>query len=647
MTKMYAALICLCFSFTPKSFAQRVCFSDNFDWIIGNGGGIPRPWSGGGFAGGQPYLLGLYESFEIPNEDGHNKVAAICDCSASANTDATLKSPVIDLTGVAAPWLRFDSYFQRTTAPGQTIKAFVEVSTDSGITWSTVSTVSPSPDLYAFDTRYLNLSAFANRRIMFGFHYTDSNALLRRSGWAVDNVKVLSAAPNDLALIRVLPEEHLLSYMVENQYAPLNGVVQNTGQNPITSFTVQYRDGSGAPQTQTITGVNIAPFDTMSFAHNIPFRMPDQNVHNITMTVQAPGDTSAANNSRSVILNGCAFMPDKVTVVEQSTGTWNKYAPRGIVYFNRVEQSDRPANLITVHGADPMDNTIYDSFINLKGTNVFNYQPSVFIDRRTKINPELLVRNFRHNSEYFGFADMDVHITAINHSGMTVRTQVHPAISMIGNYRLCLVLTEDRVQGSDPAWDQRNYYSGAPAGFMGGFESKPDPVPAIDMQYDHVARLVWPEPAGGDQSLPAEMYVGDNIPCVYNVPLDPSWIRRNMQLTVLLIDMADSTVLNSKRISLSSVGIGQVPAGDELQTILYPNPASDLAWLTIDLPQQEAVAVTVTDLSGKRIWEQAGQTMSSGVHTLSVPTGNMISGCYLVQVRAGGLQKALKLTVLH
>jgi len=71
---------------------------------------------------------------------------------------------------------------------------------------------------------------------------------------------------------------------------------------------------------------------------------------------------------------------------------------------------------------------------------------------------------------------------------------------------------------------------------------------------------------------------------------------------------------------------------------LYPNPANDAAKLQIN-GFSGKVAVTITDLTGKTVWRQAG--IANGSYTL--PLANLASGVYIVTIRDNKYIKSIKL----
>jgi hypothetical protein len=77
-----------------------------------------------------------------------------------------------------------------------------------------------------------------------------------------------------------------------------------------------------------------------------------------------------------------------------------------------------------------------------------------------------------------------------------------------GNYKVACVIVEDSVKGTAAGYNQANYYAGGTNGVMGGFETKANPVPAAQMQYDHVARAIAPDFYGVPNAYPASVSAG-------------------------------------------------------------------------------------------------------------------------------------------
>ena len=634
-----------------RSMAQQVYFSENFDNM--NAGNIGYPWTqtypNYPWQVAEPYLIGVSGCINIPGTDGHNKVAGFSDCSLLGNgnnNNVLLKTPVINVTNTAHVFMQYDSYFVKNAVGNDTESATVEVSLDSGLTWTIASSVNRVPDYYSFQTLYLDLSAFAGHRIMIGFRYSDGNAAMNMPGWAIDNIKVYKPAQKDIAVMHVLPEDSLFSYRKVNDSIYLQGTVMNAGLDTITDFVLTYRDGSGPTLSTTISGLHLATFDTMRFQHPTPYHIPGLGNHVLSLQAIIAGDGNAANDGKDVTIRGSAFMPDKVLAVEQNTGTWNKYGPLGIYLFQQLLATDYPVNLITVHGADPMDDAPYDSWINTLGANTLSYQANIFIDRRKKIIPARLMETFLSQINYFGFAKLLMRVTDLSPGSMTLETSVVSAVDLPGDYRLAIVVTENKVSGNDTTWSQANWFSntGLP---VGGFETKPNPVPYTDMKYDFVARTIFPSAQGGQYSIPVPLYAGDSFATQFTVPLNTSWNARNMEVTLLLINYNNNVVMNSYRLKTYDLLGVQGLAANSIHASLYPNPPNGDAHLSLGLDKKAQVGMTLTDIAGRTVWQQSPRSMDAGNHMENINSHSLPDGMYLLHIRAGDEQQTLKLVVLH
>jgi hypothetical protein len=117
------------------------------------------------------------------------------------SSNASLISPVIDLSNVGTPYLKveFDQYFQEF----QLDTTFVGVSTDGGATWEEVlinESVGrdgrPNPELVDVDITALVAPDPSN--VMIRFRYVGTWDY----GWQVDNIAIRELPANDMAILR-------------------------------------------------------------------------------------------------------------------------------------------------------------------------------------------------------------------------------------------------------------------------------------------------------------------------------------------------------------------------------------------------------------------------------------------------------------
>ena len=87
-------------------------------------------------------------------------------------------------------------------------------------------------------------------------------------------------------------------------------------------------------------------------------------------------------------------------------------------------------------------------------------------------------------------------------------------------------------------------------------------------------------------------------------------------------------------------------AQSTLQTAIFPNPAKQIAYLSMSLNQNSNLHVIMVDITGKMIKEIFKGEMKSGSTTLNIDLSDVQSGMYFVSVTANNMQKTLKLSVI-
>jgi hypothetical protein len=650
MKRTLTLLSILIFCLTAK--AQQTVWSENFENICCtyifswdhdyNTGAIPWQADYANVIGGI--------CFFPPNNNNVSKVACVRDRhSAQAGTGCVygnneynvfISSHLINMSAVSGAWLSYDAYFLGVTVNNKTESATVEISTDSGATWNVLQHVPP----YAggFQKHFVDLAAYNNTpNIKLGLRFNDQGEIM--TGCMIDNIKIFVPVHKDLALTKTIPAPYdsLSNYGVIGAPFSLGGTVLNNGLDTVTSFVVKYQSAGGPVYADTFSNLSIPAFGTYDFTHDIPYNIAVAGANHIKMWVEMAGDTLHGNDSMNTKVNGAYFEPYKMLVIEEGTGTWNPYSPRGDVYLHQL-LNDFPVTLISVHDEnDPMRVQAYQEYLFYLD---YNYVPYFLFDRRENVPPDSFFNSFMRQKDYFGFADITAQ-AQVSGNSLTVNTSVRPAIDLHGDYRLALAITEDNVTGTTTDYDQKNYWAGGNHGNMGGYENKPNPVPAADMRYDFVARNIYPAPDGAPGSLPANMQHNNDYPATFTTTLNGTWDKLKLKAAVLLIRMADSTILNSTQIYLPLAVT--TPASPLAGIDLYPNPAADMAHLRFDLKQTEEATISVTDLAGKTLYQQSLGITAAGKHEQGLPVSSLSNGIYFVTIKTTSGKETVKLQVMH
>jgi len=420
------------------------------------------------------------------------------------------------------------------------------------------------------------------------------------------------------------------SYGLNGANVTIGGTIMNLGSSPITSFTVKYTDGSNT--WSDVKTCNVATGGFYSFTHNTPYTIPSVANHNITAWVEMANDAVLTDDTLSTIVVGAAFQPTHQVVIEEGTGTWCGWCPRGAVFMDSM-QGAHPSNdvsLVAVHNADPMTVTNYDAGVSA----MISGYPSILVDRKEVLDPSQVFDGYTAHLPDFAFADLTMTPT-FNGTSVDVVTTTHTAVDLNGNYRLALVVTEDDVTGTGSSWDQHDYYSfqsnNLPlVGAGHNWQTEPNPVPAADMKYDHVARVIVGGFTGQASSLPASMTAGNTYNYTFSNVNLAGWNKNNLRIILMLIDATHDIILNSKSVSYVT-GI-QEPVVSSLGSLrIYPTVVNDQAHIQVNLNQAGNFCIQVTDLFG-HVVSQTTQNESAGLHSYLFNTSDLSNGVYMISV---------------
>ncbi len=235
---------------------------------------------------------------------------------------------------------------------------------------------------------------------------------------------------------------------------------------------------------------------------------------------------------------------ERKVLIEARTATNCGECPSGKVYAETLEEY-YPGQFIfvSVHSDDPME---FPEYADATGQDDL---PAGMIDRSitTDLNP-------------FGELDNDMAerlalTPAANISIQTVWDDISRQIIMLinaemnedltGDYRLGAIVVEDGVNGLSQDFNQANSFSGGGNGPMGGYEDKPDPVPASTISYNHVARHLPGGYLGEENSLPTELIQGETYTHSYSYTLPMEYFAQYVKIVAYMVDVSTGEIINA------------------------------------------------------------------------------------------------------
>ncbi|MDC0230840.1 T9SS type A sorting domain-containing protein [Aureispira] len=426
--------------------------------------------------------------------------------------------------------------------------------------------------------------------------------------------------------------------------------VRNLGTDTITSFDIEYIYNNLSVQ-ESVGPVSMSSLENYQHTFATPVNLiAGSNPLTVVVTnVNGAGaDANVLDDSSTITINPPVTATGKVVFGEEATGTWCQWCPRGAVYMDYMEETYGNAWAgVAVHNGDPMAETVYDPGL---GTLISGY-PSSLVDRGSDADPSAMETEFLQRVQIAPTSFITNGATwnqTTRQLEVSVSTNWQSAAS--GDWKLGLVLTEDSLSGTTSGWAQSNAYAGGGSGVMGGFELLPNPVPASQMNYNHVARVIVPSFEGGSV-FPATIASGQMITECFSFSLPSGWDENKIHIISFLKDPSGRIDNAGKETIASAVANGYVNCVTEVTKValsedkfkLFPNPSNGVAFIDIINNDNKAVNVTILDLSGKIISQRDYNI--TGTVQLPIVTNKLAKGMYIVKLTIGDTIQQQKLIV--
>jgi hypothetical protein len=628
------------------TLSAQVYLNENFD---GAGTTLPSGWSvttadatsDGWLRDATANLASTYWGYP----DNGGKVMSTnddnCDCNKSADR---LIFPSTDLTAATAPFLVMDQFYFAQAFQTFTEVATLEVSTDAGANWTVLTEIAGNT-VNGWQTVSFPLSAYAGmNNVVVSIKYNDDGGWMY--GFGVDNVSIqeqpegvnvavtgFTAAP----LIDAIPTLYTASSVVSGRDIYFVVDLNNTSGNTINSLDLTVTSGSQTV-TQSFTGLNLAWLGntTLVLDSPIPAASGNNNYSVVVSNINGGNDDDSSDNTADgSAISGVSLHPDKAVLVEEATGTWCGWCVRGTIMMDYMS-NNYPDNFIgiTVHNADPMVLTAYDTWI---GGFIGGY-PSILADRDGAEYDPLDMENVTVEKAVEAPAATLSVAHSLSGNQLTITTDAHYNQNLTGDYRIAVVLVEDHLSGTGTTWSQTNYYAGGPYGPMGGFENETSPVPGLF--YDHVGRALLGGIDGDAGSLPASGTAGSTYQKVYTTTVDPTWNLGYVKPVAIMINNATGEVVNAKR-SAQAVQVNETPSFDN-SLIVYPNPSNGVINILANDAKGGKAVVKVFSSTGELVLNTQIQNISTN-NVLDV--SEFGSGLYTIVIDSEGYSATRRVTV--
>tara|TARA_B110000003_G_scaffold268654_2_gene298574 strand:- start:127068 stop:128570 length:1503 start_codon:yes stop_codon:yes gene_type:complete len=293
----------------------------------------------------------------------------------------------------------------------------------------------------------------------------------------------------------------------------------------------------------------------------------------------------------SFIFSFSTLAQTKRVLIEEGTGTWCQWCPRGNVFSDQMTQ-DYDAIPIAIHRNDDMEipgTVSYFAMTNITGL------PNGNIDRTQLFIDPLnwgIATDLQSNISPAADIEVTTEFDSITRSiAISITATMYSNLN--GDYRLGAVVLEDAVTGPAPSYNQSNAYAGGGNGPMGGYELLASSIPASEVAYDHVARQLVSEYQGDPNSLPTELNNSNQY--THNL----SWelpIEQDQQYVYVVAYMTNATTGEIINANKSAYLMGNTNAKPKFlsQPFVYATPSNLYQYdVLCHDPDDESVTITI------------------------------------------------------
>ena len=276
----------------PANWGQVTLATDG-GWLFGNASALSSAY----------FPIPDHTNFACTNDDG-------CDCDKSNDL---LYTSTLDFSTNTAILMQFDYFFYGATYNGATEIGTIAISTDDGVTWSAVETLTGSMD---WTTHIVDLTAWAgNSTVKIGFHYNDDGGWLY--GFAIDNLNIYEPYAFDANI----QSTDMLEYVMPGSF-DVSGMFENAGSTAITSIDVNFSIDGGTVNTFNLTGLNVNMTETAAYSHNVQASFPTSGTYEVTIWLSNPNgsaDMNTSNDSLTLTVNVLDQIAEKLVLIEHFT----------------------------------------------------------------------------------------------------------------------------------------------------------------------------------------------------------------------------------------------------------------------------------------------------------------------------------------
>lgn len=424
----------------------------------------------------------------------------------------------------------------------------------------------------------VSLADYAGREVWIAFRHTSLN----REILAVDDVCV-SGGPGFYRL-----EDTTEPYVFHGGILQITATLTATSAQPVNSFTA-YCESNNVVLSRTYDGLSLTA-DSAPFAitFDTPYCFSPGDRKDYKLWVVVDGNTGVDQPAIEGSIRSYAFQPHRRTVVEEGTGMWCGYCPRGIVAMRQMREK-YPDDFIGI--AVHYDDVLYNAVKDYCDVLHFPSFPSAYVNRtdlcgdpypkghdgRYTLGNGGLETHFLAAQSVPAPADLALTWTLLPSGKLGLVMDSHFAVTANNcDYRFAAVAVEDGVTRSSYYQDNYYYDTSTP---LGGFEQEPKRI--MPFTFDEVARACLLPFDGREGDIPATVHAEYHYHGAAEVEAPKYDDLDKVSVILMLIDGHTGEIVNAVRAAASSTDAYEAVLAGVDTPLLPASPVSTVRY-TLD-----------------------------------------------------------------
>jgi len=518
--------------------------------------------------------------------------------------------------------------------------------------------------------RGVSLANYAGQSIRIAFRHNSNNKFqLWLDDIIVENISNaydISATSND-----VYP------YSTINTAIAIKSSFQNKGYLAASTLVVNYKVGNNATVSESkILASALNYLQPIQLNFNTPFISTTPGLYEIKVWVSSinnQADQNTSNDTLYIPLTLMSSVPEKKVLIESFASAKDGWSPDSQHHHNITAATNSLAVVAIHHGEDSVSHA---NTFALKNDYNCDYSDACvdqyLFSTKTTVGLKSITTNTYIAQRQAMIVPASVTVTSVSYNSSTREINATVETTFYGDvksdFRLNLYVKENNVYGPinetfDNGWNQYNYSYATPTSpfFQLGTYLNDDTYLMAPNQYahNHVIHNMLDGAYGASGIIPSTgLTAGQTYTKTYTYTLPNTLTNAHVYNAdnIYLIGVLSQYNSNPNQRSIINVAEAKLTANAEQpvgiteltrenKLLIYPNPASNFCYVSLNSPVNESSMLSVYNTLGEIVYSEQLE-IQAGQNTLFKEFDFLNSGTYFIKLDSKNIHYSTKLTII-